>query len=158
MKNNKIPDLKHEIAGDNLYLMETFTDYKSATIQRLTPVKSDGSRDEERGLLFRGYLQVMSPKGPMPVSALLDAETLEEAVINYPEKMNTAFEDMVSVVQEKQKEMQEKQKEMQEKQKAMQKILKHKSKDLAKGVKTAISKQGGENSEQPESESEDSTE
>ena len=40
-----------EVDRENLYHEEVFTDLKVATIRRLSPVKTDGSRDETRPLL-----------------------------------------------------------------------------------------------------------
>ena len=41
-----------EVDVANLYREETFTDLKVATLQQLTPVKPDGSRDESRETIF----------------------------------------------------------------------------------------------------------
>ena len=48
---------------DNLYKEETLTDYKIATIRRLTPVKIDGSVDDSRQMIFFGSTQLTTPQG-----------------------------------------------------------------------------------------------
>ena len=54
---------------ENLYLEEVFTDLGAGTIRRLTPVKTDGSADVGRDILFMGQAQVMSAMGPLPCSS-----------------------------------------------------------------------------------------
>ncbi len=52
-----------DIAVDqnNLYHEETFTDLRVATLQRLTPIKPDGSPDPSRETLYVGQTQTPSP-------------------------------------------------------------------------------------------------
>ena len=52
-----------EIDKNNLYLEESFTDLKSGSIRRLTPVTADGSEDKSRKTLFMAHTQLMTQMG-----------------------------------------------------------------------------------------------
>ena len=67
--------------GNNLYLEEIITDLRVGTIRRLTPIGRDGNRDLGRPQLFYAQAQIMSQLGPLPVSAQIEANTLETAKI-----------------------------------------------------------------------------
>ena len=73
---------------DNLYKEENFTDYKIASIRRLTPVNMDGSVDESRRQIFFGSSTLNSPQGPVPIQAKLEADSLEEAIDKFPKAMD----------------------------------------------------------------------
>lgn len=99
-----------KIAGDlrvdaeNLYREETFTDLKIASMRRLTPVRSDGSDDPDRPVLFIGETQLMSQRGPLPIQCPIEAETLAGAIEKFPGAMNAAVERMVEEVRELQRQ------------------------------------------------------
>lgn len=95
-----------EIAVDrgNLYREETFTDLKVATLQQLTPVKPDGSRDESRETIFIGQTTLMSQAGPVPVSCPIDAKTLEEAIEKFPEAIRQGVERIIEEAREIQRQ------------------------------------------------------
>ncbi|MFO8084060.1 MAG: cytoplasmic protein [Desulfobacterales bacterium] len=76
----------------NLYQEEYFTDMKSATVRRLTPVKQDGTLDKTRKILFVGQANLMSEAGPIPITTMIPAKDLQQAVKNYPEAMGKAME------------------------------------------------------------------
>ncbi|MCE2390016.1 MAG: cytoplasmic protein [Proteobacteria bacterium] len=88
----------------NLYREETITDLKVGTIQRLTPIKVDGTKDQSRPHLFVGQTQLLSQSGPVPVSSRIEAETLEEAIRLFPETMQKAVERLVDEVKQLQRE------------------------------------------------------
>lgn len=77
---------------NNLYLEEYFTDMKLATIRRLTPVKADGTMDKARKTLFVGQTNLMSEAGPIPISTIISAKDLQQAIKKYPEAMVQAIE------------------------------------------------------------------
>jgi len=61
-----------------LHLEEVFTDRRVGTIRRLTPVKTDGTRDLARPVLYIGETQVfMQQMGTLPVAFEIPAATLE---------------------------------------------------------------------------------
>ncbi len=93
-----------EVDRDNLYVEEVFTDLKVATIRRLSPVKVDGSRDETRPVLFQGQTQLMSQMGPLPVSCVIEAADLDEAIRKFPEAIAKAIERMIEEAKEIQRQ------------------------------------------------------
>ncbi|MCG8564788.1 MAG: cytoplasmic protein [Desulfobacterales bacterium] len=99
---------------DNLYKEENFTDYKIATIRRLTPVKVDGSLDESRQQLFFGSTTLNTPQGPVPIQAKPEADTMEEAIERFPQAMEVETKNVVETF----KRMAEQQAKAQKAQKA----------------------------------------
>ena len=95
-------DLK--LDGNNLYREESFTDMKTGAVRRLTPVTSDGSVDESREAIFIAQTQLMSPEGALPVSAMLEAKTLSEAIQVFPESVNKEVERIVEMAQKAKQE------------------------------------------------------
>ena len=95
-----------EISVDrgNLYREEIFTDLKVATLRRLTPVKADGSDDPSRPVLFVGQTTLLSQAGPVPVQCPIEAASLDDAVAQFPNAVNTAIEQMIEEAREIQRE------------------------------------------------------
>ncbi|MDX9787053.1 MAG: cytoplasmic protein [Desulfobacterales bacterium] len=93
---------------DNLYREENITDMKVASIRRLVPIKPDGSRDDSRTEQYVGSTQLMSPEGPLPLQAMLEANSFEEALHVFPAAMEKAMAQMIEQFQ-KMQEMQKKQ-------------------------------------------------
>jgi len=93
-----------QVDRENLYLEEVFTDLKVATIRRLSPIKADGSPDEERPTLFHGQTQLMSQMGPLPVNCSIEATSLEEAMDKFPEAIALAIERMIEEAKEAQRQ------------------------------------------------------
>ncbi len=87
---NKNQGIKFDVDANNLYREEAYTDLKSATIRKLTPVRRDGSEDESRPVLFLGHAELISPQGPVPIQADLQADTLEKAIASLPDAMEKA--------------------------------------------------------------------
>jgi len=83
-----------------LYREDVFTDQHVGTVRRLTPVKSDGSDDPARPLLFIGQATVMTPMGSLPLSFELEAATLAEAVAQFGPAAQQAIEEAARELQE----------------------------------------------------------
>jgi hypothetical protein len=83
-----------------LYLEEIFTDRQIGTIRRLTPVKSDGSRDAARAVVYTGETQIMSTMGALPISFEIDAKSLEEAANKFGGLAKEAIERTMKELQE----------------------------------------------------------
>ena len=81
------PKINLNVDRDNLYREDSVTDVKVAAIRRLTPIKADGSDDDNRDPMFMGQTQLMSPSGPILLQSLLEARTLEEAMDKFPDAM-----------------------------------------------------------------------
>ncbi|MEI6890537.1 MAG: hypothetical protein V5783_00055 [Pontiella sp.] len=93
-----------QIDGSNLWKEENFTDLKTGSIRKLTPIKLDGSADDAREASWSATTNIMTPGGALPISGDIDASNLEEAVTKFPEAINLAIqklqEDMVRMQQE----------------------------------------------------------
>ena len=89
----------------NLYREESFTDLKVATIRRLTPVKADGSVDKTRKTIFIGETNILTPNGPLPLQAAIQAKQLQQAIKHFPDAMQAAVDKLAEEV----KKMKEKQ-------------------------------------------------
>ncbi len=89
---------------DNLYREEPFTDLKVASIRRLIPITPDGADDSSRQPIFLGQTQLMSPEGPVPLQARLAANTIGEAIAEFPRAMEGALAEVVKNLRELQKQ------------------------------------------------------
>ncbi len=92
----------------NLYREETITDLKVAAIKVMIPINLDGSEDSTRSPIYVGNTQLMSPDGPLPLQAPLDANNLEEALAVFPEAMRQSLAEMVEKIKEMQLEQRRK--------------------------------------------------
>ena len=92
-----------KVDRDNLYREEVYTDLKIASIRVLTPVRTDGTQDPDREVLYSGETQLMSQMGPIPVHAPIDARSLEEAIRAFPEAVNVAVERLMEEAREMQR-------------------------------------------------------
>ncbi len=100
--NGKLPELKMDPA--NLYREETFTDRRVGTIRRLTPVKTDGTTDGNRKVLYLGQVQLLTPIGALPISFEIEAGSLGEAVEKFGTAAQEAAEHTVKELRELQRE------------------------------------------------------
>ena len=99
MSNEQNPDaVDFSVDRQNLYLEESFTDLKVATIRRLTPVKTDGSVDKTRKTVFIGETNILTPNGPLPLQAVIQAKQLQQAVKNFPAAMQAAVDKLAEEV------------------------------------------------------------
>jgi hypothetical protein len=92
--------LEAQMSADSLYREDTFTDQRVGTVRRMTPVKSDGSDDPSRPLIFVGQATVMTPMGSLPLSFELPAKNLAEAVSQFGPAAQHAIEDAARELQE----------------------------------------------------------
>ena len=92
MIEQKMEEIEFTIDKQNLYQEEYFTDMKLATVRRLTPVKPDGSEDKSRNTIFVGQANLMSEAGPIPISTMISAKDLQQALKKYPEAMLEAMD------------------------------------------------------------------
>ena len=96
---------------ENLCREESVTDLKVGSIRCLRPIKPDGDDDESRQTIFVGHTQLNTPQGFVPLQALLQATTLQQAIEEFPGAMKKALEEMV----ERAKQMQDQQQAAQRK-------------------------------------------
>lgn len=93
-----LPDIQLDSAG--LYREDIFTDRKAGTIRRLIPVKSDGSTDASRAVLFSGQTQLLTPGGVLPLGFEIEAASLEEAIERFPGAVKEALEQAIEEARE----------------------------------------------------------
>ncbi len=93
-------DADAEMDANALYQEEMFTDRRVGALRRLTPVKSDGSRDTARPVLFIGQAEIMTNMGPVPLSFELPGETLDVAEAGFRAGGSVAVEKTVQEIQE----------------------------------------------------------
>ena len=99
---DQMPDMSLDTTA--LVQEETFTDGKVGAIRRMTPVQTDGTRDDSRPVTYSGQTQVMTQGGALPLSFEIEADSLEQAVELFAESANQALEDMVRRIEEMQRE------------------------------------------------------
>lgn len=92
------------IDPNSLYREEIFTDMKVATIRRLTPIRSDGTEDPSRSVIFVGSTTLLSQAGPVPVQCAIEAASLEEAMKKFPSAVTQTIERMIEEARELQRQ------------------------------------------------------
>ncbi len=93
----KMPEPKMDPAA--LYREEIFTDRKVGTMRRLTPIKSDGSPDISRRVVYVGDTQILTAVGALPLSFEIAAQTLEEAVAKFGPATKVAIENTMQEIE-----------------------------------------------------------
>ncbi len=94
------PRVDLEMASDNLYQEELFTDRRVGTIQRLTPVTKDGGPDTTRSILYVGQTQILTPAGGLPITFEIEAGSLGEATRKFSQAAEAAIEDTMRRLEE----------------------------------------------------------
>ena len=96
------PDIQME--ATNLYREETVTDRRVGSLQRLTPIKPDGSRDETREDDYVGQTQILTPAGALPLSFEVKADSLDAAVAGFGDHAKAALEEAMQRLEEMRRE------------------------------------------------------
>lgn len=94
------PDIDFTLDSAALYREDIFTDGKTGTLRRMTPVKADGSDDSSRPVIFQGQAQVYTPAGALPIHFDLPVATLEEAVAQFGDAAKKGLEETLKELQE----------------------------------------------------------
>ena len=84
----------------SLYREEIITDRKVGTLRIMTPLKTDGTVDAARPVLYTGEAQIMTGAGPLPISFEIEAKDLAEAVDGFGPAAKEAIERTVRDLQE----------------------------------------------------------
>jgi hypothetical protein len=84
----------------SLYREEVFTDRKAGVIRVMTPVKTDGSFDTGRKILYVGEAQILTPGGVLPLTFEIAAATLGEAVARFGDQAKAAVQQALDELQE----------------------------------------------------------
>jgi hypothetical protein len=98
----QLPEIK--LDPNDLYREEIFTDRKAGTLRRLVPVKSDGTDDAARKILYSGQTQLLTPAGVLPLSFELEAASLEDACHKFPDAVKVAIEQAIEEAREMRRE------------------------------------------------------
>lgn len=96
--DQRMPDVKMDPQA--LYREDIYTDRKVGTIRQLTPVKSDGTTDAARKLLYIGEAQILTAAGPLPINFEIPAQSLSDAVAKFGDAAKLAVERTVQELQE----------------------------------------------------------
>jgi hypothetical protein len=101
-QEQQLPEIKLDIT--QLYREEIFTDRKAGTLRRLVPVKSDGTEDSSRPVLYSGQTQLLTPAGVLPLAFELEAASLEDACTKFPDAVKVAIEQAIEEAREMRRE------------------------------------------------------
>lgn len=102
MNEQQLPDMSLDTT--TLYQEETFTDGQVGEIRRLTPVNSDGTRDQQRAVRYTGSTQIMTQAGPIPLSFDIDADSLDQAVAQFGQLAQDKLEETMQRMEEMRRE------------------------------------------------------
>jgi hypothetical protein len=97
---DQLPLDQIQVDQDNLYREQAITDLRVASIRQLIPIKPDGSDDPSRETMYVASTQIMSQMGPLPVTAPIEASTLQEALIQFPQAIKEAVDQMIEEAKE----------------------------------------------------------
>jgi hypothetical protein len=89
---------------DDLYQEEVFTDRRVGSIRRLTPVRSDGSADGTRSVIYSGQAQLLTAMGAIPIGFEIEAGSLEEAVRKFEPAAREAIDHTMQELQQLRRE------------------------------------------------------
>jgi hypothetical protein len=76
----------------SLYRVEIFSDEKAGKLLWLKPVDERSQADFRRPYVFKGSSPIMTPMGPQEIEFLLKAQTLAEALIEWPVALQAQIE------------------------------------------------------------------
>ncbi|MDE2799812.1 MAG: hypothetical protein OXI94_14210 [Gemmatimonadota bacterium] len=97
---DQLPLDQIQVDQQNLYREESITDLRVATIRRLIPINTDGTDDTSRPTQYIGSTQIISQMGPLPISAPIEAASLQEAIEKFPQAIKHAVDQMVEEAKE----------------------------------------------------------
>ncbi len=100
------PDIADSLRMDpnDLYREEVFTDRRSGTLRRLTPVTPDGADDERRAVLYVGNTQILTALGTLPITFEIEAASLGEAAEKFAGAAEKAVEETMKELEEMRRE------------------------------------------------------
>jgi hypothetical protein len=101
---NQEQELKFDT--DNLYRVDVFTDQRSGSIRRMTPVDHDGNTDSSRPVRYIGEASAMTPAGALPLNFELDGDNLSEAASGFARAAEQALNETVEELKRMQREQQ----------------------------------------------------
>lgn len=100
----QLPEI--DLDRDTLYREENISDGKSGAIRRMVPVTPDGADDESRAVRFEGNTTLMTPAGQLPINFQLNAESLAQALDEFPDAAKAEIERTMEELQEMRRQQQ----------------------------------------------------
>ena len=91
---------KARFSQQNLYQEEIFTDLRTASIHRFTPIKANGEFDKGRKIIFIGHTRIITPEGPFPLQFPIEAKNLQQAMDKLPEALDQTLEKLAEEAKE----------------------------------------------------------
>jgi len=91
---------------DALYKVEVFTDQRTGSIRRMTPVDAEGNPDSSRPVRYIGEAQAMTPAGALPLSFELEGDNMAEAAEGFSKGAEQAMHETVEELKRMQRESQ----------------------------------------------------
>jgi hypothetical protein len=76
----------------NLYREDVITDRRVGTLRVLTPIKTDGSTDPGRQVVYVGEAQLLTQAGLLPLVFEIDATSLADAIDKFAAGATAAIE------------------------------------------------------------------
>jgi len=76
----------------NLYREDVITDRRVGTLRVLTPIKTDGSTDPGRPVVYVGEAQLLTQAGLLPLVFEIDATSLADAIEKFAAGATAAIE------------------------------------------------------------------
>ena len=76
----------------NLYREDVITDRRVGTLRVLTPIKTDGSTDPTREVVYVGEAQLLTQAGLLPLVFEIDATSLADAIEKFAAGATAAIE------------------------------------------------------------------
>lgn len=92
---------------DNLYRIDTFTDQRSGSIRRMTPVDADGNDDPSRPVRYIGEASAMTPAGTIPLSFELEGDSLAQAAEGFADGAQQSFQETLEELKRMQRDQQQ---------------------------------------------------
>lgn len=78
-----LPDIR--IDPNSLYREETYTDLRAGSLRRMVPVTSEGKDDPSRPAIYEGHASLMTQGGALPLQFPIQADSLADALAQFPE-------------------------------------------------------------------------
>ena len=97
-QNQGLPEIN--MAPDELYREEVFTDLKIGSIRVLTPVTGEGATDTSRDIIYSGQTQIMTPAGALPINFDIDASSIGDAASKFGDAAREGIERTMKELEE----------------------------------------------------------
>jgi hypothetical protein len=97
-----IPEISMD--ASQLCKEDTYTDSRVGTIRMMTPVTVNGDTDASREIQYLGATQVMTPAGALPLTFVIPADSLEDAITGFGIAAQVAVEKTMDELREMQRE------------------------------------------------------